>query len=122
MRTNNEISINKENLFCDIQNAFSASYPFLKMAFFLKSRDIDINKKKAIDPNTSLNKFLSSHFITISFGGHQTVSEVSGNIENTLNVTVQVLRKSGNVWLPISLTESWTLENQNAAGELLDTQ
>jgi hypothetical protein len=120
MATNNEISINSDSFLCDIQDAFSASYPFLKIAFFADTKDVDINKKKPIDPNTLVSKLLSNaQAIKINFGRNQTVSEVSYEIKNKLKVTVQVLRKSGNVWLPISLTEGWTLENQNAAGELL---
>ena len=120
MESNNEISVNKETFFCDIQHAFSSYYPFLKIDFFLNITGIDINKKKAIDPTTSISKFLSNHpVVTINFNSDKTVSEVSDDIKNRLNVIVQVLRKSGNIWLPISLTENWTLENQNAAGELL---
>ena len=35
---------------------------------------------------------------------------------------MQVFRKSGNIWNAISLTDSWTLESQNEAGEFISTE
>jgi hypothetical protein len=39
-----------------------------------------------------------------------------------LGVIVQVSRKSGNVWNVISITEGWTLESQNSAGEFISSE
>jgi hypothetical protein len=33
-----------------------------------------------------------------------------------------VSRKSGNVWNMISVTDGWTLESQNSAGEFISSQ
>lgn len=47
-----------------------------------------------------------------------TVAEL-GNSFASFGLRTEVFRKSGNVWVPTVLTDSWTLQQQNNAGEEL---
>ena len=48
-----------------------------------------------------------------------TVSQLEQNFKNIYGIGIQVLRKSGNVWLETSFTDGWTLKEQNHQGEIL---
>lgn len=73
-----------------------------------------------IDPTISLKQLLNKgSSLKIDMAGTRTVSELSHDLETTLGVRVGISRKSGNVWNLVSVTDEWTLETQNAAGEFI---
>ena len=49
-----------------------------------------------------------------------TVNELEQRFSDVYGLGVQVFRKSGNVWLETTVTDGWTLEQQNKQGESLD--
>jgi hypothetical protein len=49
----------------------------------------------------------------------RTVAELKKDLKDLFGLTAEVYRKSGNVWIETSLTDNWTLEQQNNEGELL---
>lgn len=118
-----EILINKDSLLMDIQCYFSALYPFLKVEFFESAHTTGMLKSTKIDPRTSIKKITKMGLMcSIDINNSRTVSELSHDFQHKLGVIVQVSRKSGNVWNAISLTEGWTLEDQNAAGEFISSE
>ena len=46
-----------------------------------------------------------------------TVKELEQQFLHLYGLFVQVFRKSGNVWLETTVTDNWTLEQQNRQGE-----
>jgi hypothetical protein len=101
-----------------IQEAFSGFYPFLMIEFFLAGH----SRFSHTEARLSLDKMalaLSGKVYTIDVSSQRTVSEVVGDITRLFRVTAQVCRKSGNVWNAVSLTDGWTLERQNSAGEYI---
>ena len=56
---NKEILINNESLLMDIQGAFSARYPFLKIDFLETDKTTKAVKGTKIDPSTSLKKIIN---------------------------------------------------------------
>ncbi|GAB3426381.1 hypothetical protein GCM10027516_30200 [Niabella aquatica] len=52
----------------------------------------------------------------VDINGDITVAEL-GNSFAALGLRTEVFRKSGNVWVETFLTDSWTLQQQNKAGE-----
>ena len=120
---NKEILINNESLLMDIQGAFSARYPFLKIDFLETDKATKTPKSTKLDPRTSLKKIVNvGATYKIDINDRRTVSEISHEFANKLGVIVQVSRKSGNVWNIISITEGWTLESQNSAGEFISSE
>jgi len=45
-----------------------------------------------------------------------TVAEMETELWEKFGLSVQIFRKSGNLWIETSLTDSWTLERQNREG------
>ena len=121
METNNkEILINKDRHLIDIQTVFTACYPFLRIEFIQIEKDVKSLKRIVIDPLTSLKQLtILDAPIKIDINKNRTVSEVSNDFEKSLRAIVQVSRKSGNVWNMISVTDNWTLQSQNTAGEYI---
>lgn len=120
---NKEILLLNDSSVMDIQDAFTNLYPFLKIDFFEIDRSAKTLKSVKIDPKTYLNQLANLKMqYTIDIHKNRTVSELSHALEHALGVIVQISRKSGNVWNMISVTDGWTLENQNTAGEFISSQ
>ena len=51
-----------------------------------------------------------------------TVTEIEKSFNRFYGLNTQILRKSGNIWLGTTVTDNWTLEEQNKQGESLSTQ
>ena len=47
---------------------------------------------------------------------NETVSTLENELWKNFGLSAQVFRKSGNLWIETSLTDSWTLEQQNREG------
>ena len=99
----------------DIQHEFSHAFPFLKLEFFTQGSD----GKKRI----SNDQFLS---IKNSMGNHGkaaskklvltpsiTIRELAKTCDELFGVSVRVYRRLSNLWLETSITENFTLQQQN---------
>ncbi|MDE3144966.1 MAG: hypothetical protein KGL19_12475, partial [Bacteroidota bacterium] len=51
-----------------------------------------------------------------------TVSELEQKFNDIYGLSTQVFRKSGNIWLVTTVTDKWTLEEQNRQGEIITKQ
>jgi hypothetical protein len=119
-RNKKEIVITNDSLLADIQDAFSAAYPFLMIEFFRNDKCPLTSRHVKIAPGTPLKDLMSLQAMqVINIGSQRTVSEVLRDCIGTLGLTAQICRKSGNVWNAVSLTDGWTLDRQNAAGEYI---
>ena len=119
--------INDSIRILDIQESFTKMFPFLKLEFYRKgvhagSGTIDIKKPNITKDKTlgEVSTIAKNNQITVS--PEMTVSELENNIKDKFGLTLQVFRKSGNVWLQTSYTDSWTLEEQNHQGEIITQQ
>lgn len=119
---NSEIVLKPDSLISDIQSQFNSLYPFLKIEF-LKNNSPTSGKSLIVNTIYRL-KDLSNFSTTqkINVDKTRTVAEIAADCINKIGLSVQVLRKSGNVWNLISLTDSWTLENQNDAGAFISSE
>jgi hypothetical protein len=121
------IQIDDNNTFEDIQQRFSSLFPFLKLEFFKKRAQFSGSGAIIKEPVTKLNKTLTE-FRTLFKEGRiticpeMTVSELEKNFNEVYGLSTQVFRKSGNVWLVTTVTDKWTLEEQNRQGEIITQQ
>ncbi|HTS44829.1 MAG TPA: hypothetical protein VMH01_10560 [Puia sp.] len=112
--------INKEDSVKKVQENFSLLFPFLKINFF-KTRGnnkTNINQSILFCPEVKMiemNKNLEKGEIEI--GDATTVSQLESGLFDRFGLTAQVARKSGNLWMPTSMTDSWTLREQNEHGK-----
>jgi len=119
---NEEIKLNEYHVLAELQAAFTARYPFLKIDFFEVDKMNGLPKPTQMDYNTKLNRLPvhdASARLDISY--NRTVAELTSDFFTKMGVSVQVSRKSGKVWNLISVTQSWTLKTQNSAAEFISS-
>jgi hypothetical protein len=117
-----KIAINDQRKIFAIQEEFSKVFPYLKISFYAKPHNAKGTQSHKLvkEPSTTLGECRTSHNsgeITIS--PTMTVTELEQRFRDVYGLGIQLFRKSGNMWLETSMTEAWTLEDQNKQGELL---
>lgn len=120
-----QIKISDRRKINGIQEEFSAAFPYLKLEFFPKpnGREKAVSKKTPVSSDKTIGECRVNHnsgTITITPG--MTVSDLADRFRNVYGLEVQLSRNSGKIWLETTLTESWTLEEQNNQGEALSRQ
>ncbi len=114
-----KITINDHRKIFAIQDEFNKVFPFLKLEFFSKShKAFGASSKKIIKKNSKcIHECRTIHNngdVTIT--SNMTVNELEQNFSNMYGLNVQVFRKSGKSWLETTVTDNWTLEEQNNQG------
>lgn len=107
----------------DVQRAFNLHYPFLRIEFSKKEDYFPNAKSRKVNPDNHINAIAELKAPTkVNVESTRTIAEIAREFADLLGVYIRVSRKSGNVWNVISLTDSWTLESQNKAGEFISTE
>ena len=117
-----KITITADSLVADIQFQFAACYSFLKIEFF-ENNSATFFKNEQVDSNRNVGGISTlTTPVTLNIEEERTVAEVEKDCRELIGLCIQLYRKSGNVWNAISLTNNWTLQNQNEAGEFISTE
>ena len=100
----------------EVKESFIDAFPYLKMVFYKKSHDHfhGSPKKDEIKKDTKigeLNPDLTEG--VVNWEGSMSVDSLETYMEETFGLHVQVFRKSGDLWLQTSVTDHWTLDEQN---------
>jgi len=114
-----EILITDSKTISEIQKEFSKEFPFLKLEFFdaIPKEDKALPKSKMFPHNSKLGVVRKKHNDgKLSVTKSETVSALEKELWKNYGLSAQVFRKSGNLWIETSLTDSWTLEQQNREG------
>jgi hypothetical protein len=113
------LSIYGERLITDVQSQFASVYPFLKLEFF---KNVDFSKniyprQKQVSHSLQL-KDASTPKVEgeLVIDDVMTVSDLESTFRNRFGLAAQVFRRSGNIWLETSITNGWTLKQQNDHG------
>ena len=107
-----------------LQEQFSAAFPFLKLEFFSKPHKPGAGTaarlRKPVDKTIGecRRKTNRGH---LNIDPDMTVAELEQRFRDTYGLNVQVFRKSGKVWLETTVTDGWTLDEQNRQGEMLSS-
>lgn len=103
-----------------IQKKFNNAFPFLKIEFFKNPHSVGFgSKKKRMYEAGSIKLIdLNKNFKRgrVSIDTNRTVANLESDFQNQFGLNIQVFRKSGKVWLETSVTDSWTLGEQNIEG------
>ena len=118
-----QIQINNENFLKDIQTSFNAYYPYLKIEF-LEPKKYPLEPRLKNDHYSMQVKDLSllQNPIAIDVSSGRTIEDIIKDFKKNTGTTINVSRKSGNIWNVITLTGSWTLESQNNAGLFISSE
>ena len=114
-----KLYIEKESQIEGIKKLFTAFYPFLKIEFYKKPLRTNnpFAKKEAVPQQMALMQFAAMPGRKgIDISQDRTVKDLENDFES-FGLFAEVLRKSGNVWIETSLTNDWTLQQQNLEGE-----
>ncbi|MCH5717055.1 hypothetical protein [Niabella hibiscisoli] len=99
----------------DVKNFFSSCYPFLKIELYKMEKDTNVGRGKKHSP--VMDKFVDLPGEgVVDIHSDITVAELGSSFAG-FGLRTEVFRKSGNVWVATLLTDSWTLQQQNNAGE-----
>jgi hypothetical protein len=113
------LNIAPERFISEVQKDFNNLFPFLKIEFFnnksLSRADFSLKQiipqtRKLGDNQANLKKG------TIEIDEEMKVNELERTFRDKFNLAVQVFRKSGNLWLETTMTDNWTLQQQNNHG------
>lgn len=119
-----KITISDNRKINNIQREFNDSFPYLKLEFFSKPHKPGGGSSKKImkDNSNTLSECRTIHRSgTITIFPKMTVAELEQNFRDIYGLNIQVFRKSGKVWLETTVTDGWTLEEQNRQGESLSS-
>lgn len=120
-----KITINDRRKILAIQEDFNTTFPYLKIEFFTKPHKVGGASPKKLMKSSSktLGECRTIHKKgTLTITPQMTVSELEQNFADIYGLSVQVFRKSGKVWLETTITDGWTLEEQNKQGEELSNK
>ncbi len=119
-----QLKITPERHIGEIQKEFNDTFPFLKLEFFnnksfarnnFSSRQIIPRTRKLGDGQTGIKEDL------ITIEEEMKVSDLENIFRDKFKLAVQVFRKSGNLWLETTMTDSWSLLQQNNHGREIST-
>jgi len=117
-----KITINDHRKIFAIQEEFNKLLPYLKIEFFAKPHQKGGASPKYLlcQKTKTLGQCRTNHNkgeITIT--PQMTVTDLEQNFSDVYGLSIQVFRKSGDVWLETTITDGWTLEKQNEQGKML---
>ena len=117
-----EIRINDHIKVFVLQEELNILFPYLKLEFFSTVHKCHGNLLKKLTGHSDLTladykKNQSKSEITIS--PDMTVKELEQKFHEIYGLEIKLFRKSGKLWLETTVTDSWTLEQQNSEGEAL---
>ena len=117
--TSMTIHITENRYLREVQKDFNDLFPFLKIEFFKKMHGVE--KPSPAQRMFSQNLTVGDARTIKSEGDIDidptlTVSELEQSLWNRFGLSVQVFRKSGNLWLETTMTDKWTLGQQNDHG------
>ncbi len=113
------LHIAPNRLISDIQKEFNVAFPFLKIEFF-NSRSFSRSDFLAHQIIPS-NRKIGDSQLAVTDGKIRIVEEMKVKdlekiFKDQFSLAVQVFRKSGNLWLETTMTDDWTLQQQNDHG------
>lgn len=117
---NMQLSIKGERLIADVQQEFSNAYPFLKIEFFRNGseRQSRYPASLKISSHARLREawVLKKDSGLVNLSDSMTVLQLEEALMDEFGLSAQVFRKSGNIWLETTMTDHWTLKQQNEHG------
>ena|SRR6218665_104184 len=117
-----KIIINDNRKIFTIQEEFNRVFPYLKLEFFSRVHKPQAGSPKRLiqENNKPLGECRNVHTSgKINITPQMTVSDLEQRFSEIYGLGVQVFRQSGKVWLETTITDAWTLEEQNRQGEQL---
>ena len=117
-----KIAITDNRKIQHLQEEFTSSFPYLRIEFFSRSHKpgTGTSPRSMRAPERTIGECRKIHRKGhLSINENMTVAELEQSFRELYGLNVQVFRKSGKVWLETTVTDGWTLAEQNSQGEAL---
>jgi hypothetical protein len=114
-----EIIVTADKTLQAISEEFNAKFPYLKLEFYAHTHEPGSGNPRSdrIDSKLTVKEAGEfEHDENMSINGNLKVSTLEQHFQDLFGIGVQVLRKSGPVWLQTTTTDEWTLGKQNTEG------
>ena len=116
-----DIVITANKTLGEISAEFNQKFPYLKLDFFKHTHEP--GKGNPGDDRLDYNMTIKEagnfdHDENFSINGHLKVRSLESHFQEEYGIGVQVLRRSGGLWLQSTVTDNWTLTKQNEEGKL----
>lgn len=118
------LEINDLKTIRDVQKDFAVAYPFLKIEFFRNGtvRQDRYPAEKLIAHTAKLSEAgMRGNLGELELNDIMTVFQLESIFMDNFGLSIQVFRKSGPIWLETTLTDHWTLKQQNDHGREIST-
>lgn len=118
-----ELHIKGDKPLKEIKQEFNGLFSHLKIEFFHHSHTEGEASPLSdeLDENTIVNGIRKQgNEGELSFTEKTRVFELEDLFKNDFGLNVQVFRKSGDVWLQTTITDDWTLEEEEDTAEIYD--
>jgi hypothetical protein len=113
-----KIIIDDAKKLTQLKNEFNHFFPYLSLEFF-ESRDTGNRKIHTLDGITVGKCRKSQEPATFTVSPKMSVADLENILKERFGLNVQVLRKSGMVWLKTTHTDAWSIEQQNTQGKIV---
>jgi hypothetical protein len=114
------IEIKNDLNILDVQTQFQRYFPHLNVQFFEvpHSEHQPLDKQLMYPESTSLRKCRKLRNEGVfEINNDMTVAELEQGLWDQFGLSVQVFRQSGRVWIQTSLTDDWSLSQQEGEGK-----
>ena len=114
------LHITPARLITEVQKEFNNMFPFLKLEFFQNKasnrsgfslKNLVSHDRKIVEVQPSIKDG------EVQIMEEMKVQDLEKIFKDQFGLAVQVFRRSGNLWLETTMTDSWTLRQQNEHGE-----
>ena len=118
------LRIAPNRLISDLQKDFNNAFPFLKIEFFQnRGRQLPAftfgqilpHDKRIVEGQTAVTDG------DIEVSSDMKVRDLEKIFKDQFSLVAQVFRRSGNLWLETTMTDGWTLGQQNEHGREIST-
>jgi len=118
------LRIAPNRLISDLQKDFNDAFPFLKIEFFQSRgqklpaftiRHMLAHNKRIVEGQTAVTDG------DIEISPDMKVKDLEKAFKDLFSLVAQVFRRSGNLWLETTMTDEWTLGQQNEHGREIST-
>lgn len=114
------LEIKADRAIKDVQSEFSSIYPYLKLEFFKNGavRRDSYSPHSRLLPSQQLREawYMQKEEGVLELANNMTVLDLENALIDRFGLSVQVFRRSGNLWLETTVTDHWTLKMQNEHG------
>ena len=103
----------------EIQSDFNSLYPYLKIEFYPVNGNAGKTQRRHLQSSIPVKNAGLTRSGSIEINDCMTVGELENIFRTQFGLAAQVSRKSGILWLETTMTDKWTLKQQNDHGKEL---